>query len=64
MTSLWAAPERETRELTTQFGEKWYSRKQKHDPSGEVHLEIRKKVIVNRVRTDLCYWGALVLVGR
>jgi hypothetical protein len=23
MTSLWAAPERETRELMTQFGEKW-----------------------------------------
>ena len=64
MTSLWAVPERETREFMTQFGEKWFSREHKHDPSVEVHLEIRKKVIVNRVGTDLCDWGALVLVGR
>jgi hypothetical protein len=43
MTRRWAVPERERRELITQFGEKWFSRKQKHDPSGEVRLEIRKK---------------------
>ena len=51
----------------TQFGGNGF-REQKHDPSREVHLvyslEIRKKVIVNRVGTDLCDGGALVLVGR
>lgn len=36
MTSRWAVAERETRKLMTQFGEKWFSRKQKHDPSGEI----------------------------
>ena len=64
MTSLWAVPEPETRELMTEFGEMWFSRKLKHDPSREVHLEIGKRVIVNRVGTDLCDWRALVLVGR
>jgi hypothetical protein len=64
MTSLLAVPQRETLELMTQFGEKWFSRDHKHDPSVEVHLEIRKKVIINQVGTDLCVWGALVLVGR
>jgi hypothetical protein len=53
------------RELMTQFGEEWFSRKQEHEPSVvEVDLEIRKKVIVNRMGTDLCGWGAFVLVGR
>jgi hypothetical protein len=42
MTSLLAVPQRETLELMTQFGEKWFSREHKHDPSVEVHLEIRK----------------------
>jgi hypothetical protein len=31
------------RELMTQFGEEWFSRKQEHEPSVEVDLEIRKK---------------------
>jgi CHAT domain-containing protein/Tfp pilus assembly protein PilF len=64
LMTLWAVPDRETRELMTLFYEKWLSGKEKQVALREAQLEIRKKVMANWLGQDRpYYWGAFVLVG-
>jgi CHAT domain-containing protein len=64
MMSLWAVPDKETRELMALFYGKWLAGKDQHQALREAQLEMREKVKA-RYGEDLpLFWAAFILVGR
>jgi CHAT domain-containing protein len=64
LMSLWAVPDRETKELMSAFYRRWLAGEGKHEALRGAQLEVRE-LVKERYGRDLpYYWGAFVLVGR
>jgi CHAT domain-containing protein/Tfp pilus assembly protein PilF len=63
LMSLWAVPDRETKELMTLFYGNWLAGQDKHEALRHAQIALREKVR-KRYGSDLpYYWGGFVLVG-
>ena len=63
LMSLWAVPDRETKELMTLFYGNWLAGQDKHEALRHAQITLRERV-TKRYGHDLpYYWGGFVLVG-